>query len=239
MVYNLLSRKGHLTRSCAPCDPIAASPPNQDGAYYQLPSSLLHSNVLPPSCQPQPFHQLRHVLRQGRCPGFGLASGRVAKAESGGTQGHAFEAAGLGIGLAMDRPIVDAFATDRRAGFAEMNANLVGTPCLQTAFGQGEVAELRHDANVRNRAFALTGIRCAAPPSVAAIFDKVGFNLTFLGVASYHGQVAALNRMRPELLAQVALRFGSPRENDQAAGFLIEPMHGAHSSRFSGLPSGN
>src|SRR5258708_12501114 len=142
MVYNLLSRKGHLTRSCAPCDPIAASPPNQDGAYYQLPSSLLHSNVLPPSCQPQPFHQLRHVLRQGRCPGLSFAAGRVDKAESGGMQGHAFEAAGLGIGLAMDRPIVDSFATDRRAGFPRMNANLVGTPLLPTTFPPQEIPQL-------------------------------------------------------------------------------------------------
>ena len=110
--------------------------------------------------------------------------------------------------LSMQRPVVNAFAAQRRAVFSEMNTHLVRATCLQTALHEGVVSQVLDNAHVRHGALAFTGITCAAAAAVAAVIDQVRFDAFVFCLATHQGKIATLNGMRAELLAERTLRLG-------------------------------
>src|SRR6266446_5556412 len=120
----------------------------------------------------------------------------MMKAEAGGVQGGTAGAAGIGHGLAVQRPIVDCFATKGRALLRQMNAYLVCASGLQAAFHQRIVSELFQDPNMGYGALTLALRQRAAAPAVAPVIDQHGLNSAIFRAAAHQGEIAALERMR-------------------------------------------
>jgi hypothetical protein len=141
-------------------------------------------------------------------PGF-----RVNDTQHGRVKGHAFGAAFVGVGFAVDGPVVDPFATNRRAGFAEVNAHLMSSTCLKPAFDQGEVTERFDDVHMGHGSLALARLNGAASPSIASVVDKMGFDASVFRLTSDKGQVTAFDGVRSKLFAQMGLGFRRTSED--------------------------
>src|SRR3954453_3632633 len=74
---------------------------------------------------PEAFHQRRQVFGQARSPGQLLARAGVGEPEAGRVQGQPGGATVIRGGGAVEGTVVDPFAADRRAGFAEVDPHLV------------------------------------------------------------------------------------------------------------------
>src|SRR5258708_2903998 len=97
------------------------------------------------------------------------------------------------------RAVVDAFAADRRAGFAEVNADLMRAPRFQPAFHQGKIAEAFHDGYMSDRAFAVGGFGDTAATPVASVVPNEGLDAIRLGSAAHDGQVTTADRVGAKL----------------------------------------
>jgi hypothetical protein len=109
-----------------------------------------------------------------------------------------------------------------------MNANLMGAPCLEAAFHKREVSKAFLHANVGYCPLALARLAGAAAPAIASITNNPRFNPLVFSLPAHNGKICALDGVRAELAAQVALRINGPREDDEAARVPVEPMDGAH-----------
>ena len=78
----------------------------------------------------------------------------MLEAKSSRVQGHSLRATGIGEWFAVQGPVIDVVAAQRRPCLAEMNADLMGPSSLQTALNQRVIAQFLHDANARDRALA-------------------------------------------------------------------------------------
>src|SRR5439155_20610963 len=109
---------------------------------------------------------------------------------------------------------------------AEVNAHLMRASGFKTALHQRELAERFDHANMSHGMLALARSRAAAAAAVAAIRHQVRLNPLVARVPAPERQVGPFNRMRAELLAEMAFRFRRARQDDQAARFFVEAMHG-------------
>ncbi len=106
-----------------------------------------------------------------------------------------------------------------------MDANLVRASRFQPAFDKRVIAKLFHDAHMSHGSLAVTRLGAATPPAIATIPHQVGLDAPRFGLPTHHCQITPFDRVCPELLAQMTLRLDSPREDNQTAGVLVEPMH--------------
>jgi hypothetical protein len=89
--------------------------------------------------------------------------------QAGCVQRESFCAAGVGKWPAVDGPIINPLATDRRTALAKVNANLVGSTGFKAAFNQGEVSETFKDANMGYSPLSFAGVQGAATAAIASI----------------------------------------------------------------------
>ena len=155
----------------------------------------------------------------------------MIEAERRRMQHGAVGAAGIGAGPAFERPIIDAFAAQRGALFAQVNANLMRAARFQPAFDQREPRHFLKDAHMRYGKLARL-IRIAAAPAIAPIGDEIRLDASFLGLAAHQSQVGALDAMgagtaglaRSRLPASVPARSGRsspcPADAPHVAGRL-------------------
>ena len=78
----------------------------------------------------------------------------MIQTEFGGVQHRSPRPTAIRERLVVKRPIVDVFSAQGRAGFTQMDADLVCSSCLQPAFDERIVAQIFDDADVRDSAFA-------------------------------------------------------------------------------------
>src|SRR5208337_3328917 len=106
---------------------------------------------------------------------------------------------------------------------------------LQAAFDQGVIAELLDHADVCHRALPAARRRAAAAPAVAAVAYQEGLDAAWLRPPANHRQVAALDRVPAELLAEMTLGGGSAGEHHETAGFLVDAVDGPDARQRPGL----
>ena len=124
------------------------------------------------------------------------------------------------------RPLrVHLVAADRVAGFREVNANLVRAARFQPAREQRVTRQPLLDRDVRDRFLPNVGQSRAAAATVPAILNQVRAERLGAQDARHDRQVAADDRVFAELQAEGALRQHRPREDDQPARFLVEPVN--------------
>jgi hypothetical protein len=75
---------------------------------------------------------------------------------------------------------------------------------------------------------ALSGLAGAAASAVSPIPNDPRFKSLVQGSSSDNGQIGALDGVSAKLQAQVALCRNRPREDHEAARFLVEPVDGAN-----------
>ncbi len=181
---------------------------------------------------PHPGQQPLQLLRQRRLPAHTFAGSGVIKAQAGRVKCKPRRAALIRHRLAVQGAIVDAFAAQGSAGFTQVNADLMGAPSLEPAFDEGVIAQFFEYADVCDGTLALAGYRTAAAAAVAAIADEIGFDALGLGSAANDGEIAAFDGVGTELLAEIALGGRRAREDHQAGGVLVEPVHGTQITAF-------
>jgi hypothetical protein len=175
----------------------------------------------------------------------------MVEVQSSSVKGEALCMAPVGKRLAVDGPIVNTLSANGRAGFAQVNANLVRSPGIQPAFDQGVLSQVFQDPYMRYGALAgpplylpptLGGdIEGGAPsPAVTPVADQACLDGPRLSPAADHRRIPALDGVGSELLPQMSFRFRCARENDQAAGLFVEPVDGAdfgEARRGDGTPA--
>src|SRR5579875_796360 len=116
-----------------------------------------------------------------------------------------------------------------------MDAHLMRSPGLQSAFDKRVVAQFFEDADMSDRPLSLAGRGRTAAAAVTTIAYQPRFDLSFFGPAAYHTTIDTLDGMRAKLSAEVALGFDRPREHHQTTCVLIEPMDGPYLGSFGAL----
>jgi len=109
-----------------------------------------------------------------------------------------------------------------------MNPHLVCAAGLQSTLNERIFSELFQDSNMRDRALPFIGLRGTASAAVATIAHEPRFDALRLHPAADDGEIAALDGMIPELLAQAALGGNGAGEHHEAAGFIVEPVDRAN-----------
>ena len=178
---------------------------------------------------PQAPEHFIEVRGRRRLEEQALARDRMLEPQLGGMEHDTRRLAIVRQRSAIQRAIVEALAAQGRAGFAQVNADLVRAARFQPALHEREVAQLLDDADVGHG--PLAGRRAAAAPAVAAVAHQQGFVPLRLRLAANQRQVAAVDRVPAKLLAEVPLGRRRPREHQQAAGFLVEAVHRDHPRR--------
>jgi hypothetical protein len=185
----------------------------------------------PRGASPEVLEKRLQFVRQRGCPGHALAFLWVLEAQESGVQGEPVRPAVIGRGeLALQGAIVDALAADGRAGFAEMNADLVCPTALEPALDQGEVSKLLEHTYRGDRPLA-AGSGLAAATAVAAVTNQLRLDALGTCVAAHDGEILAIHGVGAELGAEAALGIRRAREYNQAAGIAVEAVDRAEVSR--------
>lgn len=114
----------------------------------------------------------------------------------------------------MQWPIVDAFAAQRSARFAQVDAHLVSATSIETTLDEGVTSEFFEQANMRDRSFSLLGFGRAATTSITAIANQVRLNSSGHRGAADDCQIAPFDCVRAKLLAEESSGCWSASEDD-------------------------
>ena len=135
------------------------------------------------------------------------------------------------------RSIVNPLTAQRRACLAEMNAYLMRSAGLQTAFDECVLIESLDDANMCDRTLPVRRVTAAAP-AVTAVANQRGLDASIRGSAPNQRQVKPFGTAGSKLLSEMT--FGLPRtsKHDQATGFFIEAVYRAYNKRLTAATAG-
>src|SRR5262249_1049665 len=97
-------------------------------------------------------------------------------------------------------------------------------PRLQPAFHQRVFSQSLDNPNVSHGALAGAGVRGAAAPAVAPVVDQTRLDPSPERLAADQGEIAALDGVFAELLAQMPCGLRGAGEDDQAAGVAVKSM---------------
>jgi hypothetical protein len=111
------------------------------------------------------------------------------------------------------------------AEFRQVDPNLVGASCLEPACQQGLTCKMVKLFDVRDCLFANIGKERAAAPAVAPVTHQPAGDPLRVHHALRHGEIPPKDGVGAELLAQACLGCHSSGEDDQAAGFFVQPLH--------------
>jgi hypothetical protein len=131
----------------------------------------------------------------------------------------------------MNRAVVDALAAQWRATLAQMNANLMRTAGLESAFDECMVSELLHDPHMCNSVLAGFGRRCTPAPAISPVSNQIRFEAARRRAAANHSQVATLDGVRAKLTAEIALGLRRSGKHQQSARLLVETVNRAQAER--------
>jgi len=151
----------------------------------------------------------------------------VHQAQRVGVQRLAWSTAEILDRLAVQRPVVDRFPADAVPGLRQVDANLMGSTCLQLAFDHRVLtaAECLYRFDMRDGLLCRRIFwRSATSDSIAPIahqhaLDRLGNNLTM-----DHGAVATIDSVVPKEFFQGALGLLGSCEQHQPTGVAIESM---------------
>ncbi len=144
-------------------------------------------------------------------------------------------AAQVGDGIAAGGTVIDLFGADGMSRLGEVDADLVGAACLQAAGKQGVAGQSLDHLDMSDCLLADSGEGVTAAPAVAPVASEEGFDRLGLDPSMHEREIAAEDAMLAKLQAQAAFGVHGAAEDDQAAGFLVEPLHDAE-ARFAALP---
>jgi hypothetical protein len=126
---------------------------------------------------------------------------------------------------------VDFLASQRVAGFGEVDSDLVGAAGLELALDEGEGAEALDGADAGEGplcAFGVGAFGGGAAESVAAVADEPGLDgAWFLEVAPDDGTVLSFDRVACEVSFEGLLGCGGEGEEHEAGGVAVEAVDGA------------
>jgi hypothetical protein len=116
-----------------------------------------------------------------------------------------------------------------------MNADLMRPTRLQPAFHQGEMAQFLHHLDMSDRPLSPRAFWSAAAPAVSPITNQKRFDPPGLRSSLDNGQITALHGMSPELFAEMAFCLDCAREDNETAGFLVQPMDRPNALPLAGV----
>lgn len=124
----------------------------------------------------------------------------------------------------------------RVAEFRQLNADLVGTTSFQSAFKFSECGEFPKRADVCHHVAAIDiQILSTAPQAVASIANLNGSQCLCSEESWDDAQVSAVDGVGSELANEQILSDFCAGEEDDAAGFTVNAMHG---KQFCGVGIG-
>jgi hypothetical protein len=151
----------------------------------------------------------------------------VNKSKLGGMQGKAWCFGVIRNLRGTKRTAVFHVATERLTDFRQLNADLVGAACFESAFELGEVPDpaKRSDVSDHRKTGSRFVIVRSAPQPVTAVTNLHGTQGLCGDVSGDNAQIAAMDRVRCKLANQFPLCEFCPCKNHDATGLTVDPVN--------------